>query len=256
MILLIDAGNSRLKWACMVAGALQPGEPLVRSGNASDDVRSLSLAWAPLPAPRRVLMASVLGPDFACELSHCTMDAWSVPVESITAQRTAHGITNAYAEPERLGVDRWLALLAARRTGSGAACVIDCGTAITVDALREDGTHLGGLIMPGLGLMRRMLTQGTRATHLAADEESAGEALPFATDTRSAVFAGTLHAAAGAIDRAVAGMFAGMEGEPQRLITGGDAARLRPLLARPESYELHPELVFEGMMLFAMDEKR
>jgi type III pantothenate kinase len=255
MILLVDAGNSRVKWACVVAGVLQTGDALVRSGNVTDDVRSLSLAWAPLPQPRRVVMASVLGPDFSGELSHCTMDAWSVPVESITAQRAAHGVTNAYAEPERLGVDRWLALLAARRLTGGAACVVDCGTAITVDAVGEDGAHLGGVIMPGLGLMRRMLSQGTQASHLAvADDEPVGDALPFATDTRTALLAGTLHAAAGAVDRAVDTMAAAMGGEPRRLITGGDAPHLRPLLGRSETYEWHPELVFEGMMLVATDE--
>jgi type III pantothenate kinase len=257
MILLIDAGNSRLKWACVVGGVLQTGDALVRSGNVSDDVRGLSLAWAPLPKPERVLMASVLGTEFAAELSHCTMDAWSVPVESITAQRAAHGVTSAYAEPERLGVDRWLALVAARRVTGGAACVIDCGTAITVDAMREDGVHLGGVIMPGLGLMRRMLSQGTQASHLvAAEDESADESLPFATDTRAALLAGTLHAASGAIDRAVTSMVAAMGAQPRRLLTGGDASRLRPLLDQPEAYEWHPNLVFEGMMLYAMDENR
>lgn len=256
MILLIDAGNSRLKWACVVAGALQPGEAVARSGDLEHDVRQLSLVWAPLPPPRRVLLASVLGPDFCGALSHCTMDAWSVPVESITPQRCAHGVINAYAEPERLGADRWLGLLGARRAATEASCVIDCGTAITVDALRADGTHVGGLIMPGLGSMRRALTEGAHALHHEDGDDIAGAAPPFAADTRSALLAGTLCAAAGAIDRAVAGMLAELEGTPRRLITGGDASQLLPLLAEPNAYALQAELIFEGMMLFATDEDR
>lgn len=251
MILLLDAGNSRLKWACLVGGTLQAGEAVLRTGaGAGDDVRALSLAWAPLPRPERVLIGSVLGQEFVGALSACTMEAWSVPVESITPRREAHGLVNAYAEPERLGVDRWLGMLGARRDSAGPVCVVDCGTAITVDAMRADGTHLGGLILPGLGLMRRMLTTGTHGIRVDTDDGNAVETLlPWADDTRPALRAGTLCAVVAGIDRAVARLREPLGGAPSCYITGGDAERLLPLLEG--TYRHRPGLVLEGLALFA-----
>ena len=249
MILLLDAGNTRLKWACLVGGAVQRGEALPRSGDAGADVRALALAWAPLPPPERILVASVLDREFIAALSSSTMEAWSVAVEAVTPRREAFGVTNGYEEPERLGVDRWLALLAARRRVEGAVCVVDCGTAITIDALRGDGAHLGGLILPGLGLMRRAMTaaaQGLGAADGIPDEETP---LSHARSTRPALMAGTLCAAVAGIDRAVAGLRGPLGGEPVRLITGGDAERLLPLLAG--SYTYRPDLVLEGLALIA-----
>jgi type III pantothenate kinase len=255
MILLLDAGNSRMKWACLVGGLLQSGDALQRTGSGPrDDVRLLSLAWAPLPRPDRVLVGSVLGQDFVGALSTCTMEAWQVAVESVVPRREAHGLVNAYAEPERLGVDRWLALLAARADGEGPVCVVDCGTAITVDAMRADGTHLGGLIMPGLELMRRTLVSDTQRIRVDVDTDGADETLlPWADDTRPAVLSGTLCAVVAGIDRAVAGLREPLGGEPRCYITGGDAERIRPLL---EGTYLHrPELVLEGLALLADAER-
>jgi type III pantothenate kinase len=251
MILLVDAGNSRIKWACLVGGTLQAGEPLQRSGDAEDDVHALSLAWAPLPPPRRVLLCSVLRPAFLAALSAYAQARWAVAVEAATSQRTAHGVVNAYAEPQRLGVDRWLALLAARSIVPGAACVVDCGTAITVDGLRADGVHVGGLILPGLALMRRMLRAGTEG--IAADDadEDAGAPPASAADTRSAVLGGTLCMAIGGIDRAVAGMRGAVGGEANCLIGGGDAERLLPWL--DDTYIYEPGLVLKGLAVYAQD---
>lgn len=249
MILLLDAGNTRLKWACLVGGVLQPGEALERGGDTGADVRALSLAWAPLPPPERILAANVLGQAFAAALSASTVEAWSVAVETITPQREAFGVINGYAEPERLGADRWLALIAAHRYVGGAACVVDCGTAITIDALGGDGAHLGGLILPGLGLMRRALTAGTQGIRVETGRPEQEVPLTSAADTRSALMAGTLCAAVAGIDRAVAGLRAPLGGDPVCLITGGDAGRLLPLLAGP--YVHRPELVLEGLALIA-----
>src|SRR5690606_2659551 len=103
-------------------------------------------------------------------LSASTMEAWSVPIEAVSARPEGFGVINAYAAPERLGADRWLALIAARRIEPGAVCVVDCGTAITIDVMHADGVHLGGLIMPGLGFTRRMLVEAAHGISI----ESAG----------------------------------------------------------------------------------
>lgn len=252
MILLVDAGNSRIKWACLVGGTLQAGEPLQRSGDAEDDVHALSLAWAPLPPPRRVLLSSVLRPAFLAALSAHARARWSVTVEAATAQRSGHGVVNAYAEPQRLGVDRWLALLAARRLVTGAACIVDCGTAITIDGMRADGAHVGGLILPGLALMRRMLRSGTEGIAVESVDEDAGAPPVSATDTRSAVLGGTLCMAVAGIDRAVAGMRGAIGDTAHCLIGGGDAERLLPWL--DDTYIYEPELVLKGLAVYAQDE--
>lgn len=254
MILLVDAGNSRIKWACEVGGTLQSGEALQRSGDAHDDVHALSQAWAPLPPPRRVLLASVLSPAFFAVLSAYTQARWSLAVEAAAAQRAAHGVVNAYAQAQNLGVDRWLALLAARRAVAGAACIVDCGTAITVDGMRADGTHIGGLILPGLALMRRMLRSGTAGISIADDaDENEGAPPAYASDTRPAVLGGTLCMALAGIDRVVAGMRTALGNDVDCLISGGDAARLLPLLA--DTYIHEPELVLKGLAVYAQDEK-
>lgn len=254
MILLLDAGNTRLKWACLIGGVLQAGEALTRTGDTAEDVRALSLAWAPLPAPARIVAVSVLGHDFICALSARTMEAWSVPAEDIPARREACGVINGYAVPERLGADRWVALIAARQVTGGAACVVDCGTAITMDALRADGTHLGGLIMPGLGLMRRALVTGTQGVRVEGDDPNADETMmPYADDTRAALHGGTLCATVAGIDRTVATLRASLGPGLRCLVTGGDAPRLLPLLAGP--CEHRPELVLEGLAALAGGEE-
>ncbi|MDR2877337.1 MAG: type III pantothenate kinase [Chromatiales bacterium] len=253
MMILLDAGNSRLKWACLVDGTLQVGAPVPRIGTDLDDVYALSLVWATLPRPERVLVSSVLGTQFACALSTYCMETWALTAEFIVPRREAYGMVNAYAEPARLGVDRWLALIGARGDSAiGSLCVVDCGTAITIDAVRIDGLHLGGLIMPGLGLMRRMLIASTQGIRVEAGD-MVETLLPWASDTREALRAGTLCAAVAGIDRAVAVLRASLGGEMRCYITGGDAGCLLPLLQ--VRYSHRPELVLEGLALSAEREQ-
>ncbi len=250
MILLIDAGNSRIKWACLVGGVVQPGEAIAHNGDA-DDLQALSLAWAPLPRPARVLAVNVLGSGFAARLSAWVEDTWEIAVEFAVAQREACGVINAYREPERLGADRWVALIAARHDGDGPACVIDCGTAVTIDVLAESGEHLGGLIIPGLQLMRRALTGGTAGIRLDDEGGRDGDAPLFARDTAGGVIGGTRYALAGAIDRIAGDVRAAIGADLRCLLTGGDAETILPLLSG--DYDYAPELVLEGLAVIAGD---
>lgn len=250
MILLIDAGNSRIKWACLVGGVVQPGEPIAHSGDAGD-VHALSLAWAPLPRPIRIVAVNVLGPDFAELLTGWAEDTWGLAVEFIAAQRAACGVVNAYREPERLGADRWVALIAARHACAGPVCVIDCGTAVTIDVLAANGGHLGGLIIPGLTLMRRALVERTAGIRLGADADRDGDAPLFARDTAGGVIGGTRYALAAAIDRIAGDVRAAIGADLRCLLTGGDADTILPLLTG--DYDHAPDLVLEGLAVVAGD---
>lgn len=251
MILLVDAGNTRIKWAGLENGALQSGAALLRRGGA-DDIEVLSASWGGMSAPARVLVASVAGPGFRGLLTAWSRRCWGVEPEFICSQPEGFGVTNAYPDPRRLGVDRWLALIAAHRAHTGPVCVIDCGTALTIDAVAEDGVHLGGLIMPGLGLMRRSLLDNTADIRAAALEgvSPQGKAL-LANDTHGAVMGGTLYAAVAAIERIMRDLGEQIEGRLTCLLTGGDSDAILPLLST--NFELHhePDLVLQGLAIVA-----
>ena len=151
------------------------------------------------------------------------------------------GITNEYAQPEQLGCDRWAALIGARSLlDRGSLCVVDCGTAITVDALTEDDRFLGGIIFPGIGLIQESLLKGTAdITHSRAEFKQV-----LGTTTAEAVSGGSFIGVAGAIDRVLCEMYAILD-EPKLYITGGDASLLLPLLKKSLQYE--PDLVLLGL---------
>ncbi|MCK7498150.1 MAG: type III pantothenate kinase [Comamonadaceae bacterium] len=159
----------------------------------------------------------------------------------ISSSAGAFGVINSYVPPERLGADRWAALVAARARGAGAMCVVDAGTALTIDALDAHGVFRGGVILPGVALQRAALAHGTESVGAAA--MAFGGCL--AHDTAAAVAGGTLYGLAGAVDR-VLDEQAQQLGEPATvLVTGGDGPRLLPLLRH--AAEPVPDLVLHGV---------
>lgn len=243
MTLLVDIGNSRLKWAHSRRRSIEPGGSIARGG---DDLSAqLDEAWGELPAPRRVFVCSVAGDDIDRQLAGWVQAHWQVPIAFVVSGRRACGVVNAYQEPGHLGPDRWAALVAARLSGEGPVCIIDCGTAVTVDLLAEDGRHLGGLIAPGLQLAQRSLTTGTGRIDIGSEPKADGRVSVFARSTRDAVAGGALYQLVAFVDRVYADLHA-QYGEALRcLITGGDAAAVIPLLGR--AFDHRPQLVFEGM---------
>ena len=165
--------------------------------------------------------------------------------EWVQTRAVGWGVRCAYADPSRLGVDRWAALVAARHRGPGAKVVLDAGSACTLDLLAADGTHLGGAITPGLDLMRQALESETGLDPMQIDWNEA--ALP-AASTTEAVAAGAVQALAGL---AAAG-WQWLQGQGPgglALLTGGDAGRLAPWL--PGQWQVVPELVLEGLEIMA-----
>jgi type III pantothenate kinase len=177
---------------------------------------------------------------------------WQLSVEYVHPAASGFGVTNAYSEPQDLGVDRWLAIIAAYQRAKGAVCVIDCGTALTVDVVDGKGQHLGGLILPGLGMMRDSLLQRAEGIDYEPENEPfSDDAVPtlLANDTQGAVEAGSLYASIAFIERVVADLEREVGQAMQVLLTGGDAPDIEPLLARELDYS--PRLVLEGLALMA-----
>lgn len=212
MNLLIDMGNTRLKWAIAVGGQITVGAPLL---NALINRQELIGIWKGI-CPRR-LIVSWVGENRLVELVlSVAFELWlDVDIIRVKPQALGFGVMNAYRQPEQLGVDRWLTLVAVRRYYPGFTCIVDCGTAVTVDLIDADGRHQGGLISPGLTLMKKALGQGTKALHFSETNHVFG----LADNTGAAIYSGTLMAVIGLIEHVLAKQPSTL----QLILTGGDA---------------------------------
>jgi type III pantothenate kinase len=235
--LLIDIGNSRLKWAVTAADGLKVGAAMV-----NHDLNEARLAdlWGGLPKPEKLAISCVSVRRLAEIVRAAAGRLWpGIAIIEARSEAQAFGVKNAYLQPEKLGVDRWLALLAARRRYASPVCVADCGTAITVDLLDEHGRHLGGLISPGLELMKKSLSAGTEALIY---EDSAFAVGP-ANHTGAAIYSGVVSAAAGLIEH----VFSSQPESCRLLLTGGDAPLIAGQLGFP--CRTDPDLVLRGLSL-------
>jgi len=244
MNLLLDVGNTAVKWACESSGRLGvAGQFVYRAGNIGILAEA---AWAGLQPAEKVLIASVAGDDVQTALLAWFQDHWQVQPVFLRSTASACGVTNAYTDPETLGIDRWAAIVAAHQRYPGAVCVVDCGTAVTLDLVTADGEHRGGLILPGVDMLQQMLLQNTAQVRLAEKQPAA---TPLADSTAAAVYGGAVYLLVAAIDRSVADMRAEQGGSIEVVITGGDAGRILPLLQGTAQHL--PDLVLQGIVMLA-----
>ena len=213
MNLLVDIGNTRLKWAILQNGELVTGRALV---NRQITRHELIEAWKLQMSPECLAIACVSSTSLLELVLSVAVELWPM-IEIIRAKSQAYAfdVHNAYQQPEKLGVDRWLALVATRKHYQLPACIVDCGTAITVDLIDADGKHQGGLISPGLTLMKKSLAEGTEALQFYETNYAFGPA----NFTEAAIYSGTLAAAAGLIEHVLTTQSSVM----QLILTGGDA---------------------------------
>jgi type III pantothenate kinase len=243
-ILVIDAGNSRMKWGLhAVRGWVAQG------ATPNSEIGTLALReWQNLPRPARVVGVNVAG-EAARLRVEALLARWRVAPEWLTASAAACGVVNGYAVPEQLGADRWAALVAARQRVGAAelfpapVIVVNAGTAVTIDALDAAGCFRGGVILPGLRLMLRALADNTSALKTAP-----GRYEDFPTNTADALYSGAVQAICGAIEQA-RGRMRHDDGAVKCLLAGGAAAEIAPHLSG------HPEvvdnLVLEGVLALA-----
>ena len=244
-LLTVDLGNSRLKWALWKGAQIATGGAVEYRKHAPD--QPWQHCWGELAAPQRLVVVSVAPPETDSTLSGWCSANWGIEPEFLRSSAQAGGVVNAYHDPSRLGVDRWVALIAAHRSFPGrAVCVADCGTAVTVDRLDSSGRHLGGVILPGLKLMQESLYSATAG--ITARDPSGLEQNSLGRDTASGTALGCSYAVAGAMER-VAGDPAEGAQEVVCLVTGGAAQRLLPCLTG--RWQLRPELVLEGARILA-----
>ncbi|MDO9140698.1 MAG: type III pantothenate kinase [Methylobacter sp.] len=236
MNFLIDMGNTRLKWAITTAGQLITGQPLV---NTQINRNELIKLWRSRYRPRRVVISCVSANQSLELVQTVARELWlDVDIILVKAQAQAYGVINAYPQPEKLGVDRWLSLVAVWQQYHRPACIIDCGTAITIDLIDADGRHQGGLISPGLTLMKKSLHQGTDALTFTEKIHPFGPA----NMTEAAIYSGTLAAAVGLIKYVRSKQPTGM----QLILTGGDAELIARQLEMPCIVD--PSLVLRGLL--------
>ncbi|HNW64846.1 MAG TPA: type III pantothenate kinase [Piscinibacter sp.] len=243
--LAIDVGNTRLKWAQYASP--QPGAVLLAQGAVFlETIDSLAETdWKALPPPSSMLGCVVAGEGVKRRVEE-QLEIWDLEPRWVVSSREACGVSNGYDHPNRLGVDRWVAMIGARHRvlaqgGPRPALVVMVGTAVTVDAIDVQGHFLGGLILPGFGLMLRALEMGT-----AGLKAPTGEAVDFPTNTSDALMSGGADALAGAVERMHRKLRERTGQEPALIMTGGAAVKLAPITQLP--FETVDTLIFEGLL--------
>ncbi|MEO5844347.1 MAG: type III pantothenate kinase [Caldimonas sp.] len=243
--LAVDIGNTRLKWALYEAPL--PGARMAAHGavflEAIDDLAEGQ--WRDLPAPSSMLGSFVAGEGIR-RRAEAQLEVWDVEPRWVVSSAAACGVVNGYDHPTRLGVDRWVALIGARhrivaRGAPRPILVVMVGTAVTVDALDAEGRFLGGLILPGFGLMLRALEMGT-----AGLKAPTGEAVEFPTNTSDALMSGGADAIAGAVERMHRKLLNRSGQEPALLMSGGAAVKLQSISDLP--FETVETLIFDGLL--------
>ena len=245
MRLLVDVGNSRVKWQLVEESQVRQRGALQHEGR-KDPVSWGEQLWSTLVRPNQVVIANVTGRDVDQALDAWITQRWALKAQFVVSEQRNYGITNGYDVPHKLGVDRWVAMIGARTITQHGCVVIDCGTAVTLDALTATGEHLGGVILPGVRLMHAALFRNTQLF-----EEEPGEITVFGRSTRDCIWGGTVHTLAAAIDR-MSDTMIGHElstESTRRLLTGGNAESLMPYLQH--AYQHQPDLIFEGLRLIS-----
>ena len=243
MKLLVDIGNSALKWTLRENGTQGPGRSLPYP---RDGVRALlDGAWGGLSTrPDAVYVASVAGAEVEEGVRAFVRERWGLDTGFVQTRSSQCGVQNAYADPAQMGVDRWLAIIAAWARVHAACCVVNCGTALTVDGVDADGRHVGGAIIPGIQLMQSALAYGT-----ARIPETQDGRIPDhpGRSTEECVRLGTVIAAAAFVDRMAHVLSESLGREMRGIISGGAAGQVRAHLST--KFEYDPELVLNGLAL-------
>jgi type III pantothenate kinase len=247
MVLVIDVGNTRLKWAWLNSAGLSDQQAAVHR-NVKPDIWAAAL-FDPARKASRVLVSNVAGDTMTKHLTRLARRKLGVRPEFITAGRQFEELTNGYLDPSLLGADRWLALVGAWTRVHTTLCVIDAGTAVKVDSVDANGQHLGGLIVPGIHMMREALLKGTTDIARAVEQSTPSMAGILANNTIGAVSRGAVFALAGMADRAAEMIEQGTGAKPRLFITGGDAGMITGTMRLRG--EVIPDLVLQGLAVIA-----
>ena len=267
MILLIDIGNSRIKWASInsnnnaqiIIKNRSNQTAINHQGHALTILENIIQTLVPI---QKILMVHVLGGVFDTEVKRL-MTQYSIPLRLIHSQPRAYGISTHYAQANKLGADRFVAMLAAYQSQKNKACiVIDCGTAITIDTVNRLGEHLGGVILPGLSLCKESLNKKAKNLQKTGESNQVDSSIKldkttlFSTDTQYGIQSGCYYGLVGAIKDICQKMEKTLiksdihSTKINKIICGGDAKVFYPLLS---DYQLKADLVMDGLAYIAAE---
>ena len=241
----IDIGNTRLKWALYASP--QPGAVVISQGAVFlENIDSLAESeWHRLATPGSILGCNVAG-DAVRRRVEEQLELWDLTPRWVVSNAHGGGVSNGYDHPGRLGTDRFVAQIGARhhvlaRGPVRPVLVVMVGTAVTVDALDSSGHFLGGLILPGHGIMLRALEGGTAGLRVPT-----GEVRDFPTNTSDALTSGGTYAITGAMERLHRHLVQRTGESPLTLMTGGAGWKVAPWLSI--DHEMVESLIFDGLL--------
>lgn len=239
--LLIDIGNTHFKW--LLRGGEQAQRGVGSSGEDYDD--AIGLLAASLGEVDRVGVACVKSQVYQQAMVAALQRHFGVEPFVACVSSDACGVVNSYTDPARMGVDRWLAMIAARQRAAGAFCVVDCGSAVTFDWVGRNGRHIGGYIVAGLRLAVSSLLSGTDQVIVDYDGLVDGRPEP-GRNTTDAVYNGAVFSLVAQVEAAHQSLcrLAG-QSSAQLVLTGGDAGLVSRFLGCEA--EVVDDLVFEGL---------
>jgi len=247
--LAIDISNTRLKWS--LYDAARPGAVVLAHGaEFLDHIERLAEGpWADLEAPASMLGCVVAGDAVRRRAEEQVVERFDCSPRWVVSSAAEAGIVNGYDHPTRLGADRWVAMIGARHRmlSQGPVrpmVVVMIGTAVTVEAVDANRRFLGGLILPGHGIMLRALESGTAGLHVPT-----GEVREFPTNTSDALTSGGTYAIAGAVERMVQHVRAHCHAEPACYMTGGAGWKMAPSMNG--DFELVDSLIMDGLLVIA-----
>lgn len=249
-LLAIDIGNTRLKWA-QYASLTSGSEPVAQGAAFLETIDRLAEPggdWAAL-APPTAMLGCCVAADSVRHRVEEQLELWDVSPRWVVSSAAEAGVVNGYDHPTRLGSDRWVAAIGARARMLAAGrrepvLVVMAGTAVTVDAIDADGRFLGGLILPGHGIMLKALEAGTAGLRVPT-----GEVRAFPTNTSDALTSGGTYAITGAIERMHRQLALHSGRAPHCIVTGGAGWKVAPALSI--GYELAESLIFDGLLAIA-----
>lgn len=241
MKLEIDVGNTRLKWRVLDVNRQQ-----VAAGHCAHELAFLDKLHQQFLDLESVCIACVAQVSIKQDLCKHVLVLWGIESQFAKTQKEYAGLQIAYDDPARLGVDRWLAMLAAWHDARQAICVVDCGSAITIDRVDASGRHLGGYIVPGLTMQVKALLSSTGQIRFEGQVEPCNRA--WGGSTEEAVNFGVLRMVTSFIN-AIVDEVADSETVSAFYICGGDASALLPLLHHGDRFFHRPELVMDGLVI-------
>ncbi len=239
MIVELDIGNTRIKWRHTALHGDDESEEGV-----FDDVEEFFANYAQQKKPDVFRFCSVRDQAISNKLISWSSENWGFEPQVAEVSRECGGVTVNYADVSRLGVDRWLAMLAAYRKAGGACLVVDCGTAFTLDSLSAEGSHLGGFILPGLKLMQESLIANTG---IRLDPGAHQDSIEMGNSTDEAVLNGSLASLVAIVEKH-AEILAQQSGQTRVFVSGGDAQLLAKFV-ESVNCEIVPGLVLDGLAI-------